>query len=67
MRVKLAAKMLVIARTLMKKKEVFDPDCIEEVTEDYSRRESPIMDVEAMTSCGTLRGLSPESCSLDTG
>jgi transposase len=28
MRVKLAAKMLVIAWTLMKKKEVFDPDCI---------------------------------------
>jgi hypothetical protein len=27
-RVKLAAKMLVIAWTLMKKKEVFDPDCI---------------------------------------
>ena len=29
MRVKLAAKMLVIAWTLMKKKEVFDPGCIE--------------------------------------
>jgi transposase len=29
MRVKLAAKMLVIAWTLMKKKEMFDPDCIE--------------------------------------
>jgi transposase len=28
MRVKLAAKMLVIAWTLMKKKEVFDPGCI---------------------------------------
>ena len=28
MRVKLAAKMLVIAWTLMKKKEVFDPDCM---------------------------------------
>ena len=30
MRIKLAAKMLVIAWTLMKKKEVFDPGCIEE-------------------------------------
>lgn len=30
MRVKLAAKMLVIAWTLMKKKEVFDPGCIEQ-------------------------------------
>jgi transposase len=29
MRIKLAAKMLVIAWTLMKKKEVFDPGCIE--------------------------------------
>jgi transposase len=29
MRVKLAAKMLVIAWTLMKRKEVFDPACIE--------------------------------------
>ena len=29
-RVKLAAKMLVIAWTLMKKKEVFNPDCITE-------------------------------------
>jgi transposase len=29
MRVKLAAKMLVIAWTLMKKKEVFDPGCLE--------------------------------------
>jgi transposase len=29
MRVKLAAKMLVIAWTLMKKKEIFDPGCIE--------------------------------------
>ena len=29
MRVKLAAKMLIIAWTLMKKKEVFDPGCIE--------------------------------------
>jgi transposase len=29
MRVKLAAKMLVIAWTLMKKKEVFDPVCID--------------------------------------
>ena len=28
MRTKLAAKMLVIAWTLMKKKEVFDPGCI---------------------------------------
>ena len=28
MRTKLAAKLLVIAWTLMKKKEVFDPDCI---------------------------------------
>jgi hypothetical protein len=28
MRVKLAAKMLVIAWTLMKKKEVFNPACI---------------------------------------
>ena len=28
MRVKLAAKMLVIAWTLMKKKEAFDPDCM---------------------------------------
>ena len=30
MRIKLAAKMLVIAWTLMKKREVFDPGCIEE-------------------------------------
>jgi transposase len=30
MRIKLAAKMLVIAWTLMKKKEVFDPGCMEE-------------------------------------
>jgi hypothetical protein len=29
MRTKLAAKLLVIAWTLMKKKEVFDPGCIE--------------------------------------
>jgi transposase len=29
MRVKLAAKMLSIAWTLMKKKEVFDPGCID--------------------------------------
>jgi transposase len=29
MRVKLAAKMLVIAWTLMKKKEMFDPGCVE--------------------------------------
>ena len=29
MRVKLSAKMLVIAWTLMKKKEVFNPSCIE--------------------------------------
>jgi hypothetical protein len=29
MRVKLAAKMLVIAWTLMKRKEVFNPACIE--------------------------------------
>jgi len=30
MRVKLSAKMLVIAWTLMKKKEMFDPECIGE-------------------------------------
>jgi transposase len=30
MRVKLSAKMLVIAWTLMKKKETFDPECIGE-------------------------------------
>ena len=30
MRVKLSAKMLVIAWTLMKNKEMFDPDCIGE-------------------------------------
>ena len=30
MRIKLAAKMLVIAWTLMKKREVFDPGCMEE-------------------------------------
>ena len=30
MRVKLAAKMLVIAWTLMKKKETFDPRCMED-------------------------------------
>ena len=29
MRMKLAAKMLVIAWTLMKKKEMFDPGCME--------------------------------------
>ena len=29
MRVKLAAKMLIIAWTLMKKKEAFNPSCIE--------------------------------------
>ena len=29
MRIKLAAKLLVIAWTLMKKKEVFNPGCIE--------------------------------------
>jgi transposase len=47
MRIKLAAKMLVIAWTLMKKKEVFDPGCITQVN-DNDRRESPIMSVEAI-------------------
>jgi len=31
MRVKLAAKMLIIAWTLMKKNELFDPDCFNPV------------------------------------
>jgi transposase len=45
-RVKLAAKMLTIAWTLMKKKEMFNPGCMEYII-DYERRESPIKSVEA--------------------
>jgi hypothetical protein len=64
------AKMLVIAWTLMKKKEVFNPSCIEESKFDYYRRDSPIKNVEAYDLVRDDEGplTSPDkSCNLDKG
>ena len=68
MRIKLAAKMLVIAWTLMKKKEGFDPDCIKYVADnEYIGERARVTTSRHTTSWGTLQGLSLESCSLDKG
>lgn len=62
MRVKLAAKMMIIAWTLMKKKEKFNPDYIR-IEEESTTRVRNIT-LRQKTSGGTIQGLKIDSDSI---
>jgi len=67
MRVKLSAKLLIIAWTLMKKKEPFNSDYLSIEQGFLFRRESPCNDVEALWGPrgGQYTGPITESRNLD--
>jgi len=68
MRVKLSGKLLVIAWTLMQRKEPFNPDYLTTWINDfYFRRDSPRINVETSDLVGDNPGPLAEPWNLDWG